>query len=57
MAEWGSMVAFGARMFDRWWLGMFPGLAILSVVLAFNFIGDSLRDALDPRAAKAVKEG
>lgn len=56
-AEWGSMVAFGARMFDRWWLGMFPGLAILSVVLAFNFIGDSLRDALDPRAAKAVKEG
>jgi len=53
--EWGSMVAFGARAFDRWWLGMFPGLAILSVVLAFNFVGDSLRDALDPRAAKNVK--
>jgi len=53
--EWGSMVAFGARAFDRWWLGMFPGLAILSVVLAFNFVGDSLRDALDPRAAKSVK--
>lgn len=53
--EWGSMVAFGARAFDRWWLGMFPGLAILTVVLAFNFIGDSLRDALDPRSARAVK--
>ena len=53
--EWGSMVAFGARAFDRWWLGMFPGLAILTVVLAFNFLGDSLRDALDPRSARAVK--
>jgi peptide/nickel transport system permease protein len=53
--EWGSMVAFGARAFDRWWLGMFPGLAILSVVLAFNFVGDSLRDALDPRSAKGIK--
>lgn len=54
--EWGSMVAFGAGAFDRWWLGTFPGLAILSVVLAFNFIGDSLRDSLDPRVARAVKE-
>jgi peptide/nickel transport system permease protein len=54
--EWGSMVAFGARAFDRWWLGMFPGLAILSVVLAFNFLGDSLRDALDPRAASAIRD-
>lgn len=54
--EWGSMVAFGARAFDRWWLGMFPGLAILTVVLAFNFLGDSLRDALDPRGARAMKE-
>lgn len=56
VSEWGSMAAFGARAFDRWWLGMFPGLAILSVVLAFNFIGDSLRDALDPKTARAVKE-
>lgn len=55
--EWGSMAAFGARAFDRWWLGMFPGLAILSTVLAFNFIGDSLRDSLDPRTARAVKGG
>ena len=49
--EWGSMVATGAQHFDRWWMGTFPGLAILTVVLAFNFLGDSLRDALDPRTA------
>ena len=50
-AEWGSMVSTGAQHFERWWIGTFPGLAILSVVLAFNFLGDSLRDALDPQAA------
>ena len=48
-AEWGSMVAAGTNKFDQWWLGTFPGLAILTVVLAFNFIGDGLRDFLDPR--------
>lgn len=52
--EWGAMVADGARNFDRWWIGIFPGLAILSVVIAFNFLGDSLRDALDPRTSRAV---
>jgi len=55
-AEWGAMVAAGARNFDRWWIGLMPGLAILTVVLAFNFIGDSLRDALDPRTAKAIRD-
>lgn len=50
-AEWGSMVSTGAQHFERWWIGTFPGLAILTVVLAFNFLGDSLRDALDPQAA------
>jgi ABC-type dipeptide/oligopeptide/nickel transport system permease subunit len=55
-AEWGSMVSMGAVNFDRWWVGLFPGLAILSAVLAFNFIGDSLRDALDPRTAKALRD-
>ena len=54
--EWGSMVNTGAQYFERWWLGTFPGFAILSVVLAFNFLGDSLRDALDPRSSWAVKE-
>jgi len=54
--EWGSMVNTGTQYFQRWWLGTFPGFAILSVVLAFNFLGDSLRDALDPRSSWAVKE-
>ena len=52
--EWGAMVADGARTFDRWWIGMFPGLAILTVVVAFNFLGDSLRDALDPRTSRTI---
>lgn len=52
--EWGALVSDGARTFNYWWIGMFPGLAILSVVLAFNFLGDSLRDALDPRTARAT---
>jgi len=54
--EWGSMVNTGTQYFERWWMGTFPGFAILSVVLAFNFLGDSLRDALDPRTSWAVKE-
>jgi peptide/nickel transport system permease protein len=53
--EWGAMVSEGARNFDAWWIGVFPGLAILSVVLAFNFLGDTLRDALDPRTARAIR--
>jgi peptide/nickel transport system permease protein len=53
--EWGSMVADGVTQFSSWWLATFPGLAIFSVVVAFNLIGDSLRDALDPRTAGAVQ--
>ena len=52
--EWGAMVAAGTRQFDKWWIGVFPGLAIFSVVVAFNFLGDALRDALDPQSAKAL---
>lgn len=47
--EWGSMIATGRSYFDQWWIGTFPGLAILSVALACNIIGDSLRDYFDPR--------
>lgn len=54
--EWGAMVAAGSQNFDRWWVGLFPGLAILTVVLAFNFVGDTLRDVLDPRTARALRE-
>lgn len=48
--EWGSMLA-KAREFvqSAWWVVTFPGLAILVTVLAFNLMGDGLRDALDPK--------
>ena len=51
-AEWGSMVAEGTQYFQCWWIGTFPGLAIFTVVLAFNFLGDWLRDVFDPRTAR-----
>ena len=50
LPEWGAMIATGRRyMIDSWWLVTFPGLAILCVSLAFNLLGDGLRDALDPK--------
>jgi peptide/nickel transport system permease protein len=50
-SEWGSMTAEGAQYIvtGEWWLFLFPGLAIVLMVLAFNLVGDSLRDFLDPR--------
>ena len=48
-AEWGHMVSEGVNYFQFWWMSTFPSLAIFTVVLAFNFIGDSLRDIFDPR--------
>lgn len=48
-AEWGVMTAAGVTDLNAWWRTTFPGLAIASTVLAFNFIGDGLRDLLDPR--------
>lgn len=53
--DWGAMVSAGVEQFSSWWLAAFPGLAIFSVVMAFNFIGDSLRDSLDPRTQDAVQ--
>ncbi len=47
--EWGSMVAEGRELVEQWWVATFPGLAILSVVVGFNFLGDGLRDWLDPK--------
>ncbi len=48
--EWGTMLANGLQYIVRaWWVVTFPGLAILITVLAFNLLGDGLRDALDPR--------
>ena len=49
-AEWGAMIKQGAdKGLQYWWYAAVPGLAIMSVVMALNFFGDGLRDALDPR--------
>jgi peptide/nickel transport system permease protein len=50
-AEWGAMVAEGREFIQQWWIATFPGLAILTVVIAFNFVGDGVRDWLDPRGS------
>ncbi len=48
--EWGTMLADARQFIQRaWWVVTFPGLAILITVLAFNLMGDGLRDALDPK--------
>ncbi|WP_233407569.1 ABC transporter permease [Marinomonas spartinae] len=52
-AEWGSMVSSGSRViFDQWWVAAVPGFAILFASLAFNLLGDGLRDKMDPRHDK-----
>jgi peptide/nickel transport system permease protein len=49
-ATWGNILTEGRLyIFDAWWLTIFPGLAILLTVLAFNLVGEGLRDAWDPR--------
>jgi peptide/nickel transport system permease protein len=51
--EWGQMVASGRKyLLDQWWVACFPGLAILMAALAFNLLGEGLRDALDPRRVR-----
>ncbi len=53
MPEWGAMIANGrAYVLDQWWVAAAPGAAIFIVSLAFNLLGDGLRDALDPKAVK-----
>lgn len=48
--EWGSMISDGAAQFYSWWVALGPGLAILTIVLGFNFIGDGLHDYFDPKS-------
>jgi peptide/nickel transport system permease protein len=51
--DWGAMIADGRKfIIDQWWVAAMPGLAIFSVSLAFNLLGDGLRDVLDPKARK-----
>lgn len=48
--SWGAMIAEATSLFpDAWWYMLFPGVALLLTVLAFNLVGDGLQDALDPR--------
>lgn len=51
--EWGAMISEGRRfILDHWWVATMPGLAIFVVSLAFNLLGDGLRDVLDPKAGE-----
>jgi peptide/nickel transport system permease protein len=52
-ASWGQMIADASPIFDTaWWYMVFPGIALVLTVLAFNLVGDGLQDALDPRGSK-----
>jgi peptide/nickel transport system permease protein len=54
--SWGQDVAYSQRYLAnlKWWMSVGPGLAIFSAVFAFNFLGDALRDALDPRLRRSA---
>ncbi|HLJ58112.1 MAG TPA: ABC transporter permease [bacterium] len=54
--EWGAMINEGRNelVTGVWWVSTFPGLAIMSVVLGFNLLGDGIRDILDPRGATRI---
>jgi ABC-type dipeptide/oligopeptide/nickel transport system permease subunit len=54
-ASWGNIISDGiSNVAGLWWLSLFPGLAIVLTVMAFNIVGDALRDALDPREIQAA---
>lgn len=54
LPEWGLMVSDGRQfLVDQWWVSTLPGLAILTVVMGFNLLGDGIRDVLDPRQRQA----
>lgn len=49
LPEWGAMISTGRRfIFDQWWVATIPGIAIFTVALGFNLLGDAMRDLLDP---------
>ena len=51
--EWGTMINDGRDIFmDAWWVGGWPGIAIIVAVLGFNLLGDGIRDILDPRSRR-----
>ncbi len=49
LPEWGAMISTGRKfIFDQWWVATVPGIAIFTVSLGFNLLGDAMRDLLDP---------
>ncbi|MDR0434078.1 MAG: ABC transporter permease [Gracilibacteraceae bacterium] len=52
--EWGAMVSDGANYLNDWWIATFPGLGILTMSMGANFIGDGVRDYLDPKLRHEV---
>jgi len=54
--SWGQMLSLGVSTTGRllWWLTLFPGLAIFFTVMAYNLVGEGLRDSIDPRLRKAA---
>src|SRR3954463_6213124 len=53
-ASWGKMLSDATEIFDTaWWYMLFPGMALLFTVLAFNLLGDGLQDALNPRSSRS----
>lgn len=54
IAEWGSMVSEGVEFSQHWWVATFPGLAIFTIALGANFVGDGLRDYMDPKMRRSA---
>ncbi|MBF0278047.1 MAG: ABC transporter permease [SAR324 cluster bacterium] len=53
LPEWGAMISAGRQfLVDQWWVATIPGIAILTVSMGFNLLGDGLRDVLDPRSGE-----
>lgn len=50
--SWGYMISAGMQHWSSWWISFYPGLAIFVAVIGFNFLGDALRDALDPATSQ-----
>ncbi len=56
-ADWGGMISEGQQYYTTaWWFILFPGLALLVTTLAFNLLGDGIRDAFDPRSDRLINQ-
>ena len=55
--EWGLMISDAQQYYDHWWLALFPGLCIMSVVFCLNIIGDRVRNSLDRKDVDSMTAG